>query len=447
MCYLTRLFLSLFLGAAIGTKSTASESATSRKDSGNATPPDIKRKLVAKVNGVAIYANVWKRPADSPPTSAVARGFVHPAVQQAIRNEVYAQAAKKQAFDQHPVFQNALAKHRKMERQIPVQLLVRLFQERNDSLRTTRIRDSIPQDDVDAYFETNKARFEKDAGRPKSYIERTIKREIAARRYHQAYRGWLDALRTDTTVTVAGKAIPEERWQAELDLRFANNAGAQVAATDVINAKPSPLWQAFIDITGIAVPLTPPQDTTSGDLEAAMKNLGAVAFEVGKSRFTFGDTLQFHELLQMPVETEGVVRPGRRLFDAIALYILAEAARAEGLELDPVYIERRKAMTEPAMPTRVGDMTVDFNKEKKLLVTTFLAHNVDAPAKYPISDTEIEEYRQKHPNRFRRVETDSKTSSQVNDEVRRALLKEKIEIASRTFEQDLLKDARIENFD
>ena len=48
---------------------------------------------------------------------------------------------------------------------------------------------------------------------------------------------------------------------------------------------------------------------------------------------------------------------------------------------------------------------------------------------------------------FRRVEADSKTSSQVNDEVRRALVKKKIEIASRTFEQDLLKDARIENFE
>ena len=342
-----------------------------------------KGKIVAKVNGVALYEMDVFEPGYLEQTPALSPQQLSDQIQQAVHNELLFQEAKRRGADQDPGFLKTWARQSKSVQQGRLAMLAGILQEKDEQLQNARNPDAISEEEIVACFEENADRF---AQIPPAQAQTEARSLLVWKRYQTAYQALMNALVGEIQVSINGNSIAAETLQQAV-AAFVPTSTTLKPDTE---AAADALLTAFSDAAGIDPAGENPAAAQPGEPDLSAEKLEAVAIKVGTSEFKYGD---FYSGSERPT--------AQALFRLLGNHLLAEETRKRGLDRDPDYLKQ--------VNTGIlfdGDhelQIIDKNPEKQLLIRTFLKkegyYGFD---KIEVTDAEIDASAKAHATRYER---------------------------------------------
>jgi hypothetical protein len=331
-------------------------------------------------------------------------GYLTRVVEGAITNELIYREAKRRGLDQGDEFREQVERATQLVAQKRFELLGGFYESQQQQLVDAKNPESIPSDVVDAYFEQNKRRYRRTTP---DMAKLNIRSHLAHERWREVYGPWLKTELAGAEIKVNGIAISSDVTDAVIARIYRGTTAARMSAVH------DPLWDKVLEIAGIARPATPVHlDPDARDPLA--ESLGSIHLSVGSHRMELKELALFsgmHRSLR-------ACRPNTDLFYICKVLVLAEKAKAEGLDKTPEFATCQR---------RAGRGIAGFDgspaaTEKRLLVMRLTkALNAEVLANPKISDTEIKAYREANEAHFQGILRMANGEARVIDVIRRRL--------------------------
>jgi hypothetical protein len=386
---------------------------------GTVTAQEDKGKAVAIVDGTTIYdAELISSNSIAQMADEQRQQLLEKALNAAIDQQLMHAAAVKEGLDKDPEYIAAVASQKMMMVQRKFESDANVYEQQFEALNSARDRDAVKEEDIDASYKENAAKYK---GRSEERAKHIIRSQLANQKYRMVYADWLETLVGEFTVKANGSTLPA----SDIVTAVQQDSGRLDRSIGGLD----PLWLAVTKAAGITVP----DDIATAkpeSLSEVRKQLLTLTITVGKSDIKLQNLYQFQALKSQ----SSPIRLGPELFGIIKTYIVWEKAQAEGFFETDEYKEQALVFnSRNALARNSGDPA------KLLLINHFVQkQGFYNTADVTVEDAEVDAFYAEHGARYKRLENRPNGIERVRKVIERIL---KLQI-SESKKEDFLKELR-----